>query len=41
MIKEMFSERLSKLNFTKEEEFKAEQVNELIEQLEKLRLRGT
>ena len=31
-------EKLKKLKFTKEEEFKAEQTNELIEMIDKLRV---
>lgn len=38
MNKEDLKEKLKKLNFTKEEEFKAEQTNELIEMIDKLRI---
>ena len=35
--KEKFDEKMKSLNFTKEEEFKVEQMNELIEAIDKLR----
>lgn len=38
MNKEHLEEKLKKLKFTKEEEFKVEQTNELIEMLNKLRI---
>ena len=38
MNTDKLKEKLKNLKFTKEEEFKVEQCNELIEQLEKLRL---
>ena len=38
MKEEELKDKLKNLNFTKEEKFKVEQMNELIEQLEQLRL---
>ena len=38
MKTEIFNEEIAKLNFTKEDEFKAKQVNELILTIDKLRV---
>lgn len=37
MKEEKFKEEIEKLDFTKEEEFKVKQTNELIENIERLR----